>query len=380
MTRNSATGRRRACSLAAALLVFAGATTGTARADPLAPTDLAPLPGDDQSLALAVNEAGTAVGTSSAGRDPRLDHPVRWDTAGRPTALPTPGAAQGQARAINSQGVAAGYVLTPTIAIPARWDAAGQATLMPLPPGYHNAMGEKISDTGVVVGEWQTPDGLQHPFRWDPDGQVTDLGTLPGDTWAVATGISADGTIVSGQDSNPAKAHSVRWVNGGPITDLAPAAWASANNVMNRNGTIAGHLTDVEHGSSAPVTWDRDGVLRHLQWPSANPVWLNQVSPAGYVTGSGYLYPPDRDSVLWDPDGNVYLIDGDVAGVDSNGNAVGASQNRATVWYDNGNTVRFGILPGGSHSKGEWITDSGYVVGSADTAGYKMHAVAWKLG
>lgn len=380
MTRNRATGRRRAGAVAAALIVLAAATAGTAQADPLTPTDLAPLPGDDQSLALAVNESGVAVGTSSAGRDPRLDHPVRWDTAGHPAALPTPGATQGQARAINSHGVAAGYVLTPTVAIPARWDAAGQATLMQLPPGYHNAMGEYISDTGVVVGEWLTPDNFEHPFRWDPDGQVTDLGTLPGDTWCVATGISADGTVISGLDTNPVKAHSVRWVNGGPITDLAPSAWASANNVMNRDGTIAGHLTDVQNGTSAPVTWGRDGTLKRLAWPSPHPSWLNQVGPTGYVTGSGYLYPPDRDSVLWDPEGNVDVIDGDIAGVDSNGTAVGAFQRRATVWYENGNRTQFGLLPGGTYSKAEWITDSGYIVGSADTTGYKTHAVAWKIG
>ncbi|MFD2470707.1 HAF repeat-containing protein [Amycolatopsis silviterrae] len=379
MTRNSATKRRRACALAAAVLVFAGATAGTAHADPLAPTDLAPLPGDDQSMALAVNEAGTTVGTSSVGRDPRLDHPVRWDAAGHPTALPTPGATQGQARAINSNGVAAGYVLTPTIAIPARWDAAGQATLMPLPPGYHNAMGEHISDTGVVVGEWVTPSDQTHPFRWDPDGTVTDLGTLPGDAWCIATGISADGTVISGQDMNATRAHSVRWVNGGPITDLAPTAWTSANNVMSRNGTIAGHLTDVEHGTSAPVTWDRDGTLHRLDWPSPHPSWLSQISPTGYVVGTGYPYPPERDSVLWDPQGNLYLIDGNVAGVDSFGNSVGDAQSRATLWYENGGRTQFGILPGGSYSKAEWLTDSGYMVGIADAAGQKMHAVSWKV-
>ncbi|SFP91140.1 hypothetical protein [Amycolatopsis rubida] len=83
--------------------------------------------------------------------------------------------------------------------------------------------------------------------------------------------------------------------------------------------------------------------------------------------------------MLWDPDGTICLVDGDIAGVGSNGNAVGASQKRATVWYENEDIARFGILPGGSHSKAEWIADSGYLVGSADPTGCKTHAVAWKL-
>ena len=380
MRRNRATGRRRASVLAAALLVLASVTAGTAHASPAAPVDLVPLPGDEETLALAVNEAGTAVGTSSAGRDPRLDHPIRWDAAGHPTALPTPGGTQGQARDINRFGVAAGYVLTATDAIPARWDAAGHATLMQLPAGYRDAMGEKISDTGVVVGEWLAPGDLEHPFRWDPDGRVTDLGTLPGDTWCIATGISADGTIVSGMDTNPVKAHSVRWVNGGPITDLAPAAWSSANNLMNKDGTIAGHLTDAQNGPAKPVTWDRDGVLRRLEWDSPHPVWLEGISSTGYLTGTGYLYPPDRDSVTWDQDGVLTLVDGTVAGVDANGTVVGTSHGRATAWYQSGESVQFGVLPGGTYSGATLITDSGHLVGSSDTIGGKTHAVSWKLG
>ncbi|SFP91107.1 hypothetical protein [Amycolatopsis rubida] len=58
---------------------------------------------------------------------------------------------------------------------------------------------------------------------------------------------------------------------------------------MDRDGTIGGHLTGVEHGISAPTTWDRNGVLHRLDWPSPHPSWLNQAGPTGYATGSGYL-------------------------------------------------------------------------------------------
>jgi hypothetical protein len=59
MMRNRvAGGRRPVWSPAAALVVFAGAVTGTAQATPAGPVDLGTLPGDDNSTVLAVNDAG----------------------------------------------------------------------------------------------------------------------------------------------------------------------------------------------------------------------------------------------------------------------------------------------------------------------------------
>ncbi|OXM41318.1 HAF repeat-containing protein, partial [Amycolatopsis alba DSM 44262] len=172
MRNRVSTGRRRALSLAAAVVVATGVMTGTARATPIGPVDLGTLPGDDESTVLAVNEAGVMVGLSQAGTNPRRDHPVRWDANGQITALPTPGGTEGQVRDINGNGVSAGYVLTAGTAVPARWDAAGQATLLQLPAGYHNALAWAISDTNVVVGSWSTPDNQYHGFRWNPDGTV----------------------------------------------------------------------------------------------------------------------------------------------------------------------------------------------------------------
>ncbi|MFK0251557.1 HAF repeat-containing protein [Amycolatopsis azurea] len=378
-------GRRRALSLAAAVVVATGLMTGTALATPAGPVDLGTLPGDDESTVLAVNEAGVMVGLSQVGRNPRRDHPVRWDANGQIMALPTPGGTEGQVRAINGSGVSAGYVLTSVTAVPTRWDAAGQATQLQLPAGYHNALSWAISDTNVVVGSWSTPDNQYHGFRWDPDGTVADLGALPGETWSMAEDISADGSIITGGGFRTGANQSARWVNGGPITELEPQALNSGAHVINDSGVIAGTVRDTSSGPTIPARWDQAGVRHPMEWPSPHVVWVYQIGSTGYVVGSGYLYPPKRSALLWDLDGHVTALPDDGKGadaesVDADGTVAGTFKSQATVWFRNGERRQLGTLPGGTSSKGYRITDSGRVVGTAYTAAGKSHAVYWTLG
>ncbi|MEU5260978.1 HAF repeat-containing protein [Amycolatopsis sp. NPDC021455] len=381
MPRNA---RRSAWSLGAALVVLSGALAGTAQATPAGPVDLGTLPGDDSSSVLAVNEAGVMVGTSSAGRDPRHDHPVRWDADGLITALPTPGGSEGQVRDINQNGVSAGYVLTANTAVPARWDAQGQVTLLQFPPGYHNATSFAISDTDVVVGNWLTPGNEYHGFRWDPDGQVTDLGVLPGDSWGMAEDISADGRIIVGVANRAGTQHPVRWVDGGPITELAPQSYNGGAHRINAGGVAAGVLKETSSGPPVPATWDRDGTIHRLDWPSLYSVWVYGIGSTGYVAGFGYYNPPKPSAVVWDPDGHLTVLPDsghypDVEDIDGAGTAVGNLDRHATAWFRTGERVELGMLPGGNDSSAYRITDSGRVVGSATTAAGKSHAVYWTL-
>ncbi|WP_409496238.1 HAF repeat-containing protein [Amycolatopsis sp. cmx-11-12] len=385
MMRNRMAGHRRSTwSLMAALVVFAGAMTGTAQATTLGPVDLGTLPGDDDSTVLAVNEAGVMVGLSLAGPNPKRSLPVRWDANGQIMALPTPGATEGQVRDVNSHGVSAGYVLTPTAAIPTRWDADGTATTLQLAPGYHNATAWAISDTGVVVGNWSTPDNQYHAFRWDPDGQATDLGALPGETWSMVDGISDDGSVIVGSATRAGAGHAVRWVDGGPITELAPLSWSSGAHVINKHGVIAGSKREASSGPTVPATWDQNGTIHPMAWTSPHPVWIYHIGSTGYVVGSGYANPPRRQAVLWDPAGNLTVLPDDNLGadaeaVDASGTAVGTFQSQATAWFRNGERRQLGKLPGGNRSQAYRITDGGRVVGTASTATGKSHAVYWTL-
>ncbi|MFC9252441.1 HAF repeat-containing protein [Amycolatopsis thailandensis] len=387
MSRNRVQGRRRpVLSLTAALVVSAGALTGTARADTAGPVMLERLPGDDSSLVLAVNDAGAMVGLSSKGRDPRISHPVRWDADGRITALPTQGDGQGSVRDINRHGVSTGIAATPTGSAPARWDAEGRVTTMQLPPGYYGASPWAISDNGVVVGTWITSGYWMGSFRWDPDNKVTDLGTLPGGDWTWAKDISDDGRIITGVAAGGDKVnHAVRWMDGLPMTRLAPDYPASSTDQTNGHGVSAGSIFENPGAHDAPVTWDRDGTMHRLEVKESQLLWINAISSTGYVIGSNNRYPPDdRWLFLWTPDGALTILPDDqlsavVKGVDAEGTVVGSIRGEATVWFRNGERRRLVGLPGGKDTTADLINDRGRVVGSVTDSQWKTREVFWDL-
>ncbi|WP_143254575.1 HAF repeat-containing protein [Amycolatopsis azurea] len=387
MLRNRVHGRRRpALSLLAALVMSTGTVTGTAQADTVGPVALDPLPGDDYSSVSAVNDAGVMVGMSHKGRDPRVSHPVRWDADGRITALPTQGDGQGIVSHINRHGVSAGIAATPTGSAPARWDTEGRVTTMQLPPGYYGAGPMGISDNGVVVGTWITSGYWMGSFRWDPDDKVTDLGTLPGGDWTWAKDISDDGRIITGVAAGHDKVHhAVRWVDGRPMTRLAPDYLASSPDRTNGHGVSAGFISENLGARDTPVTWDRDGTMRRLEWRENQLLWINAVSSTGYVIGSNNRYPPDdRWLLLWAPDGTLTVLPDDqlsaaAEGVDAEGTVVGSIRGEATVWFRNGERRRLAGLPGGKESKAHFINDRGRVVGSVTDSQWKTREVFWDL-
>jgi probable HAF family extracellular repeat protein len=200
----------------------------------------------------------------------------------------------------------------------------------------------------------------------------------------MAEDISADGRIIVGVANRAGTGHAVRWVDGGPITELAPQARNGSAHLVNAGGVAAGTISESSSGPTVPATWDRDGTIHRLDWPSPHSVWIYGIGSTGYVVGFGYLNPPKPSAVIWDPDGHLTVLpdDGqgvDVQAVDGEGTAVGTVASRATVWSRTGERVTLGTLPGGNSSSADLITDGGRVVGQATTATGKYHAVYWTL-
>jgi probable HAF family extracellular repeat protein len=72
---------------------------------------------------------------------------------------------------------------------------SGAARAWGLPAGTpHQSVAKAINDTGVVAGEWESPNGLR-AAQFALDGRIVDLGTLGGNASA-ATGINKWGEIV----------------------------------------------------------------------------------------------------------------------------------------------------------------------------------------
>jgi probable HAF family extracellular repeat protein len=133
-------------------------TAGTHR-----PRELAPLPGDSTSAAVAINDRGQVVGISGAcgtavgGVSAR--HAVMWDTDGRPHYLGNIGGSQWNTPvAINDRGVVAGFANVP--------GGANPATLFP------------------------------HAFVWTEQTGMRDLGTLPGDKLSEGLGLNHRNQVV----------------------------------------------------------------------------------------------------------------------------------------------------------------------------------------
>jgi len=365
----------------ALLAAAASGLPGVATAAPgRVPVDLGTLPGDQFSTVSAINATGTMVGESYP-QDVRLRyHPVKWDRQGRISALPTLGGEQGRALAVNDAGVAVGWAFDGTEGVHAvRWAPDGSVTALPWAGTSDAAV---ISRTGVVAGGGSSPEGTYVALRWSPDGSVTRLAALPGGGQTVVTGITGDGALISGEAWDAAgNQHAVRWTATGAITDLSPGnqgnpgATAAA---INDFGVIAGTVT--EAGWPAPVAWKRDGGRVRLDWPaapaSATPRAINR---AGVVVGSGYVDFAESRAVRWSAGGVTVLEPArrsEAVAINATGTIVGNVESVAARWAADGTETILGALPGGQYSWATGIGPDGTVIGRSDLS-YGWHAVYW---
>ncbi|WIX86016.1 hypothetical protein [Amycolatopsis sp. DG1A-15b] len=354
---------------------------GVAAAATAGPVDLGTLPGDQFSDVAAINAAGTMVGQSYP-QDVRLRyHPVKWDRQGRISALPTLGGEQGSAVAVNDAGVAVGWAFDGHEGVHAvRWAPDGSVTALPWAGSSSDA--GVISRTGVVAGGGVDPQGTRVSLRWAPNGSVTPLATLPGGGQTHVTGITGDGALLSGEATDAAgNQHAVRWTATGAITDLSPGnqgnpgATAAA---INDFGVIAGTVT--EAGRPAPVVWKRDGRQVRLGWPaspaSATPRAINR---AGVVVGSGYVDFAEDRAVRWSASGTTVLEGARrsaAVALNASGTIVGNVESVAARWDADGTETILGTLPGGQYSWATGIATDGTIIGRSDRS-YGWHAVYW---
>ncbi|MCC6361578.1 MAG: hypothetical protein IT450_22820 [Phycisphaerales bacterium] len=182
-----------------------------------------------------LNDFGTVVGTSTRA-DADLNAFV-WDE-GITSIAPLAGDRQAHAFAINPAGVVVGTSYDLGEMTPHGFSWAGGAT-----SALGNFAPRGVSDAGVVVGYMtllQADYGwVEHACRWS-DGVLIDLGTLGGHT-SHALGISPDGRIVgSATTVSEREPHATLWQGGAPI-DLGTLGGAGAQAyAMNAAGDVVG--------------------------------------------------------------------------------------------------------------------------------------------
>jgi probable HAF family extracellular repeat protein len=305
-------------------------------------------PGQDFSVASAINAGGSIVG-QSIGTEGLL-HAVRWD--------------QGVIRDLGDLG-----------------------------GGSSAAVG--INNRGDVVGSAWLPGTFVHAAAWDPAGRIQDLGVLPGGDYSEAIAINNRGWIVgwSNRETNPdpevtTPDHAVLWRDG-TLVPLAPDAAVSRALDINEAGVVVGLMLSGSPLRGRGFMWDR-GQLTELGppegWdPTSAFLTSTGINARRRVVGYGssdFAGIFEVRAILWDRAGVVDLgtLGGGTAvfprAINNRGQIVGGLNTpppvsqRAFLW-DRGATT---ILPGlgDTFSEASGINASGEIVGVSGS-----HAVLW---
>lgn len=256
-------------------------------------TDLGVLPGDEDSFARAINDAGFIVGSSESNITPGTGdyHGVTW-TGGVISPLPDLGNGESFVHDVNEAGVVAGWAFDPTVnkdravtwsdgsirnigkaeshesnraqGINDAGDVVGFAFNLFQPNDsilysgsswstiggtggqFQNSEASDLNNTGTAVGLQAFPSGSWHAALWNLGVGVTDAGTLPGMAYGELYGVNDAGLAV-GRSYNdlPPESRAVYW-DGDTLHDLNDLLPAGVNALLfeaqaiNESGDIVG--------------------------------------------------------------------------------------------------------------------------------------------
>ena len=244
-------------------------------------TDLGTVLGGTESSAVAINDAGEIVGSSTVGGN---SHVYRY-VNGQMTDLGTFGRPSAEAVDINEPG----QILVRTGSSPSTpyvlYDH-GQQTQLPIYQG-RNVTWRDLNDNGQVVGLAFPPNSQARAVRYTVgQGVVQDIGTLGGPS-AQPQALNNSGDVV-GVSSIGSQQHGFVYRNG-QMTDLGtlPGGTVSSAFVINEGGTIAGYATKV--GSSFPqrlVLFNGGGQVTELGiLPGGESMIAQEINEQNHIVG-----------------------------------------------------------------------------------------------
>ncbi|PPK66889.1 hypothetical protein V5P93_004929 [Actinokineospora auranticolor] len=376
--------RRLAVVVTVPVLVVGGSAVavGQPSSHGCAAIELVPLPGDAWADANDVNEDGVAVGVSGVGKD--IDHAVMWSRDRLPVRLEPLGANdETTAVAINDAGVVMGTETTPVGERAVRWDRKGAHELVPLPgdvrslptaingrgdvvgrsvssAGYNarvvlwgrsgapvelsvppNHLGDVagVTDAGVAYGFLEALDG-SHPLSqaafWRPDGALRLLEVPEGSVYSEVEDVNERGVAVGRVNGT-----AYRWDadgHGQPLDDLAEEN-TDAFAVNSRGESVGISVIAFTRGTR----WGRAGHVRELFPPADTWMpWPHDINDRGVVVGTAQrgwdTYPvvwaagSDQATELLDPHGAA-LTGGGAAKVTNSGYVTGGrAGDRGVIW------------------------------------------------
>jgi len=177
---------------------------------------LAKAAGSVSSEALGINASGVVVGLSSSAN--YTQHAVSWSSSGALTDLNdadgNSSLTLARAVAINNSGQIVG---TTSSFHPFLLDHGVATDLGGLGGFFGQASG--INNSGQIVGYSDTVSYQEHAFLYE-NGNMTDLGTLPGGNTSTALAINDSGIIIGSSNLGNGTPHAVVWASNGTIYDI----------------------------------------------------------------------------------------------------------------------------------------------------------------
>jgi probable HAF family extracellular repeat protein len=218
-------------------------------------------------------------------------------------------------------------------------------------PGAAGSSGQEINNAGQVAGG-----SNNHAILWNADGSITDIGILPGASISGGIGISQSGQVAGQAITSAGFARAFFWSTGSGMIDL---------------GVLPGGSL---HSSGEGVN-DLGQVVGTSRFPTC------------------FLCPPPNRAFLWSAGtgminlGTLGGIASEGTDINNSGQAVGfagttAGPSHAFLWTAGTGMTDLGTLPGATSSFAFSISNSGLVVGSANTASEPnlRHAFIWSAG
>jgi uncharacterized membrane protein len=290
------------------------------------------LPGQSQSVAKAINEAGVVAGFTRDA-DNRMK-PAYWDATGKVQALPiSPEMGEGTVCSINSQGWMLGRQYSSI------FDYFGQLTLWK-PDGsitlFPRGDGGALNDAGLLGGALDN-----QAIIYNPDGTSRILPNIVPTAVimdASVTGLNSSGVAVgicSYQIDCNKTASAVKWDANGNLTtldglyiqDYATIAINDRGDILDNRGKLiladgssrqlqlpAGYTwgdtlslnnlgqVTVRTYQGAVMLWDTDGTVAVVDTPSAGSLdYANCINDKGVIAGSVYTRDQGEVAVVWEP-------------------------------------------------------------------------------
>jgi probable HAF family extracellular repeat protein len=285
-------------------------------------------------LALAINSAGTIVGSSPAvySESGTSYRPLQW-SGGVVSDLASLGGPCGIASAVNDHNVIVGWSCIGDATWPWHGFRNSNGTVTDLGVLNYDSIAWAINNAGTIVGDSVLGDSTRAVIY--QNGVMSDLGTLSG-VASSASGINNAGTIVGWSQSANGADHAFRY-SGGSWSDLGTLGSRNSTSLardINDAGAIVGSSQIYDLGPDHAVLFTDAGITDLGTLGGANSQ-ARAINSAGVIVGESEVAPwvnhafVYRDGVMIDLDPllvGIGLTGGSTAtDINDNGDIVGTA-------------------------------------------------------